>query len=391
MTSSKPEIFVVAIKDVGSSWISDPQTVANLLNTRFTKAGYKVNVIKSLAELDNLLDGTSRGIVFVNAHGEAIPCSQRWVAQPSRYVQMLGERARDSGWVIVSITGYPFYYIASGPDPQRIPVTEEKDGFGWFISSINAQVSGTVLLNCDLTPEGKSASALVNDIKFPDRIWISRCRQWVNIMPEKIFYGAGPLMGAGVVKFRTGYFICNFMWSIDLGTGPNKYSDEYLSKMSFSFIRDVIERISFSGLEEPRLNVMRKIARSMSSELSKARRVKDEKQLLKEVKRILELRFEELRFSQEKNCFKYSLKSYNPDFVSPNLNAVVEGKICTKNRRPATLIREINDYIIAFKTKYDYLLFVVYDVARQIKDPMEFAEDFEKHNPNVQVIVVKPN
>lgn len=295
--------------------------------------------------------------------------------------------------MVVSITGYPFYYSAPhGAKAVKIPERDSKDGFGWFISSIDAQVLGPQLVYCDLTPEGKTASVLLNDTKFPDKLWVSRCFHWLNKMPEKIFYGAGPIMGAGVIKFGSGLFICNFIWSLDLGTSPSKYSDEFLAKMSFVFIRDTVERISFEGLEEPRLKIMQKIASSLSSELSKSsKRPRNEKQLQNEIKRILDLRYEELNFRQEKDCFGYSMKSYKPDFVSTNLNAVVEGKICTKNRKPTTLVREINDYIVAFSTKYEHLLFVVYDGYRKIKNPQEFVQDFRKYNPNVQVVIVKPN
>jgi len=55
----------------------------------------------------------------------------------------------------------------------------------------------------------------------------------------------------------------------------------------------------------------------------------------------------------------------------------VEIKFCDRAGREKEIIGEINDYIIAFKTKYPNLIFVIYDVG-MIRDIAEFKGSFEK-------------
>ena len=69
------------------------------------------------------------------------------------------------------------------------------------------------------------------------------------------------------------------------------------------------------------------------------------------------------------------------------IGTVVETKFCDRVRREKEIIGEINDYIVAFKTKYPNLIFVVYDVG-MIRDVNKFKESYEQKEAIV-VIVVK--
>ncbi len=69
------------------------------------------------------------------------------------------------------------------------------------------------------------------------------------------------------------------------------------------------------------------------------------------------------QYSREKETILYSSKSYIPDFVFDKIDTIVEIKLCKTNDKEKEIISEINDDIIAYKTKYSNLIFVVYDMA----------------------------
>jgi len=75
-----------------------------------------------------------------------------------------------------------------------------------------------------------------------------------------------------------------------------------------------------------------------------------------------------------------------PDFVLSRLNLAVEIKFCT-NGREKDIIAEINDDIVAYRTKCANLIFVVCDLGF-IRDVERFAASFEQQD-HVMVCVVK--
>lgn len=92
-------------------------------------------------------------------------------------------------------------------------------------------------------------------------------------------------------------------------------------------------------------------------------------------------------YSREKISFQYSSKSYTPDFVFEKINTVVEGKYVKHKDSLRRIIKEINDYIVAFKTRYNNLIFVVYDNGI-IRDEDEFKNDFQSIE-HVLVLIIK--
>ncbi len=93
------------------------------------------------------------------------------------------------------------------------------------------------------------------------------------------------------------------------------------------------------------------------------------------------------KFSREKDHIEYSSKTYIPDFVFPEIETAVETKFCDKPEREKEMISEINDDIIAYKTKYPNVIFVIYDVG-MIRNMDQFKNHIEKQ-PAVVVKIVK--
>ena len=110
----------------------------------------------------------------------------------------------------------------------------------------------------------------------------------------------------------------------------------------------------------------------------------------KEVQDHLEdlLALKEYEFDREQITIPYSTKSYRPDFTSDSLSIAIDVKLCNSTEDEKKIIDEINADIPAYKQRYQYLLFVVYDLAviRRLKD---YVSGIERNNPNVTVIVIK--
>ncbi len=95
----------------------------------------------------------------------------------------------------------------------------------------------------------------------------------------------------------------------------------------------------------------------------------------------------DIEYDREKVTFKYSSRAYRPDFTMDHIDLAVEIKICTSAAREKDLIPEINDDILAYKTKYGNVIFVIYDLGF-IRDVDKFASEFERQE-NVVVRVIK--
>ncbi len=92
-------------------------------------------------------------------------------------------------------------------------------------------------------------------------------------------------------------------------------------------------------------------------------------------------------YGREVDRIVYSSKTYIPDFSLLKIGLAVEVKLCVHKEREKVLIAEINDDILAYQTKYQNLLFVVYDVGC-IRDTDRFCSSFEEHE-NVTMKVIK--
>lgn len=92
-------------------------------------------------------------------------------------------------------------------------------------------------------------------------------------------------------------------------------------------------------------------------------------------------------YSREADRFEYSSKAYVPDFTLEQIGLAIDIKLCKEPGREKAIIAEINDDILAYRTKYGNILFIIYDVG-QIRDVERFTASFEQHE-NVVVRVVK--
>jgi hypothetical protein len=158
---------------------------------------------------------------------------------------------------------------------------------------------------------------------------------------------------------------------------------------------DLIKRKGFDSVYEGKdtpkeASEILKIEYLIENNLRKAIRQKPTKE--SEVNDALETLFIganlDRNFTREKEHIVYSSKTYKPDFMFKRISTIVESKLCDRAGREKEIIAEINDDIVAYKTAYSNLIFVVYDSGGVIRNADEFKGSIEKQE-SVVVKVIK--
>lgn len=92
-------------------------------------------------------------------------------------------------------------------------------------------------------------------------------------------------------------------------------------------------------------------------------------------------------YDRESGKFEFSGKEYIPDFILLKMNLCIEVKLLREGKK-SRIIDEINADITAYSTKYERLMFVVFDLG-DIRDEDEFRRDIENAGTDIKVIIVK--
>ena len=137
----------------------------------------------------------------------------------------------------------------------------------------------------------------------------------------------------------------------------------------------------------PEASIILKVLHLAEHQLRKAIRTQPSKE--KEVQDAFEnlLIGADIPYGREVDRVEYSSRTYTPDFSLQKISLAVEVKLCNRSEREKELPEEINDDILAYQTKYQNLLFIVYDIG-YIRDKDRFSGSFEEHQ-NVTVRIVK--
>ncbi len=93
----------------------------------------------------------------------------------------------------------------------------------------------------------------------------------------------------------------------------------------------------------------------------------------------------DIKYSREFPSIEYSSKKYIPDFSIERLSLAIEIKLCKNSEKP--LIAQINDDILAYRTQFKNLIFLIYDLG-QIRDS-DFFKDSIEGNEGVIVQIIK--
>ena len=125
--------------------------------------------------------------------------------------------------------------------------------------------------------------------------------------------------------------------------------------------------------------VERKLRKSVHGSPEKEREVQDAFETL--------LIGADVSYTRETDSIIYSSKTYTPDFSFEPIDLALELKFCNRTDREKQIIAEINDDILAYKSKYGNLIFGIYDLG-YIRDVDVFSGSFESQE-GVVVRVIK--
>lgn len=112
----------------------------------------------------------------------------------------------------------------------------------------------------------------------------------------------------------------------------------------------------------------------------------DENVLQREIEKILNVL--QLDLKKEQDQMGFSVSRRIPDFTVHDLSLAIEAKLCNSRKRIKEIVEEINSDITTYKTRYNNLLFIIYDIGGFITDEPKFTGDFER-NKGVMVIITK--
>ncbi len=72
----------------------------------------------------------------------------------------------------------------------------------------------------------------------------------------------------------------------------------------------------------------------------------------------------DIPYKREHPHITYSSKEYIPDFSFERIDLALEVKFCARKDREKKIIAEMNDDIMAYKTKFGNIAFLIYDVGK---------------------------
>lgn len=92
----------------------------------------------------------------------------------------------------------------------------------------------------------------------------------------------------------------------------------------------------------------------------------------------------DISYAKEFPHIMYSSKQYIPDFSIEKLNLAIEIKLCKNDEKG--LIAQLNDDILAYRTKFKNILFIIYDLGN-IRDVDNFKQSFDPYDDIIIQII----
>jgi hypothetical protein len=211
----------------------------------------------------------------------------------------------------------------------------------------------------------------------------SRYYASIKALPWKykgtVLLDAARLSQKGMEKATAQYDQSAFLKSLDMAEGLLLAAEEQLRQVDN--IASVYEGKNTGPEASLILNVInlseRKLRKAVLHPPSKEKDIQDIFETL--------LIGADIPYSRENDSIEYSSKTYIPDFTIQRAELAIEIKLSNREGREKEIIAEINDDILAYRTRYANLLFVVYDCGF-IRDVERFASNFEENHAIVRVV-----
>lgn len=234
------QVHVISIPGVSHRWIFNPNNVVTRIREFCASNNCEVIEINTLEHLDNLIRDPPENLVLINGHGETIPMPRTW-ENWRLYIQRLSRNAIEHGWIIVSITGMPFWCYSS--DETDIEI--QWGGLNTLLELIQVEILQNLMAGwSEITRFGRNLSIFF-DVPLSDSILCSRLLRFSNLtVISKSLYRIGDLSAISAIRMEKGYFIHNGLMSMNItplsGGNPSTITDEYLALLAIVFTLGVI-------------------------------------------------------------------------------------------------------------------------------------------------------
>ncbi|UCD96274.1 MAG: hypothetical protein JSV35_07205 [Candidatus Bathyarchaeota archaeon] len=190
------DVYFINIRNIRSSLI-DKSVARSLLTKIAEKYDFTVKTISSYSALRSILRNPPHQSIFMNLHGEIMPVppGRSW---KDFYVD-LGNVVKNYGWILVNLTGYPFYYHSSriiGPG-----------GLNAFLSVVGASANCFNPRPVKLTSEGTKLARRFELIDLQPEVNASNCADWQGLPQKIVFLNDDRFCGVSAVRVGRGWFI----------------------------------------------------------------------------------------------------------------------------------------------------------------------------------------
>lgn len=190
--------YIINITGIGGSFVNSPNTVQAAVENILQQYGLAVTNITTLTHLTTLIQNPPQFSIIVNVHGEImpVPTTTNW----RNHYRLLGENVVNSGWIILNIGGYPFFY----EDVTR-PIGV--DGLNEFLSPANITANCMNATNVVFTDEGRQVINVLNMHGLPHALVASRSAIWQGTTQRITFLCHRNLHGVSAVRMGRGWFV----------------------------------------------------------------------------------------------------------------------------------------------------------------------------------------
>lgn len=384
---------IINVRDINnagsanSPWISSPDEVERSAREalQIAEPSFGLETVDTLTDLNELLSDPPEECILLNAHGESFPKPANWTSW-EEFFNRLGDNIHDRGWIIISVTGIPLYYYGTNEKAvHEVNPSTGHSGPNILFSKASAQITNIVGTVAMQTAEGLRACRMVN-LPLSAQQSVARCLIVEPILPEPAFYSVGPIYGAASFPIGKGYLIYNGMMCTDFGLRPNRQTDRLLGKLAIGFLLATLRRPDTPAYTQWQIDALTTTLQEHVKSMVTPRKPvgrNGEKIVQKSVEDILRVK----DFHYAKNVqIPFSAANRYVDFACDEYDLAVEVKLCNSSRDKSKIAEEMNADITAYRTRYQNIIFVVYDCGF-ISDPSRFKADFERY-PGVRVLVV---
>jgi hypothetical protein len=191
--------YIINIAGIRGAFINNPNVLQGAIANILQQHGIAVSIVTTFPQLNALLQNPPRFSIIVNVHGEIMPVPPG--AGWRNHYERMGQEVVNSGWILLNIGGYPFYYDGTTNQPIG------DDGLNEFLSTANMSANCMTATNASFTAEGRQVIRALNMQGLPHALVANRSARWHGATQKIKFLSSGNLCGISAVRMGRGWFV----------------------------------------------------------------------------------------------------------------------------------------------------------------------------------------